>query len=73
MISDNVAELNLNMDAGITEELLVALLKLLMKYLMDDSVRTVDITSQVLRVSAWRFTWHYSFMVLLQCMLGCSS
>ncbi|PRQ24322.1 putative non-specific serine/threonine protein kinase [Rosa chinensis] len=36
-------------DTGLSEELLVALLKLLKKYLMDDSVKIVDMTSQALR------------------------
>ena len=37
-------------DSGLSEELLVALLKLLKKYLMD-AVKIVDMTSQALRVS----------------------
>ncbi|CAK7328913.1 unnamed protein product [Dovyalis caffra] len=45
----NPMEGNFNMDTGVSEELLIALLKLLMKYLMDDSVRIVDMTSQSLR------------------------
>ncbi|XP_034925984.1 serine/threonine-protein kinase ATM isoform X2 [Populus alba] len=45
----NPFEVNFNMDTGVSEELLIALLKLLMKYLMDDSVRIVDLTSQSLR------------------------
>ncbi|KAI5562653.1 hypothetical protein BDE02_15G066000 [Populus trichocarpa] len=45
----NPCEVNFNMDIGVSEELLIALLKLLMKYLMDDSVRIVDLTSQSLR------------------------
>ncbi|KAK9943183.1 hypothetical protein M0R45_008801 [Rubus argutus] len=36
-------------DTGLSNELLVALLKLLKKYLMDDSVQIVDMTSQALR------------------------
>lgn len=36
-------------DTGLSNELLVALLKLLKKYLMDDSVKIVDMTSQALR------------------------
>ena len=38
-----------------SEGLMVALLKLLKKYLMDDSVKIVDTASQVLRVSSVRF------------------
>lgn len=39
------------MGSSVSEELLIALLKVLKKYLMDDSVKIVDITSQTLRVS----------------------
>ncbi|XP_057988495.1 serine/threonine-protein kinase ATM isoform X2 [Hevea brasiliensis] len=46
---DNPTQTNFNMDAIISEELLITLLKLLKKYLMDDSVRIVDLTSQALR------------------------
>ncbi|KAK1564596.1 hypothetical protein Q3G72_006661 [Acer saccharum] len=45
----NPSEINFNMDTGISEELLVALLKVLKKCLMDDSVEIVDMTSQTLR------------------------
>ncbi|OIV96965.1 hypothetical protein TanjilG_00547 [Lupinus angustifolius] len=38
-----------NMDTCISEELLVVLLKILKKYLMDDSVKIVDMASQTLR------------------------
>ncbi|KAJ8771786.1 hypothetical protein K2173_026963 [Erythroxylum novogranatense] len=48
-ISANHAEINLKVDRGISEDLLVTLLKLLKKYLMDDSVRIIDISSQALR------------------------
>lgn len=44
------ADVKLLVDTGISEELLIALLKILKKYLMDDSVKIVDITSQTLRV-----------------------
>jgi ataxia telangiectasia mutated family protein len=40
------------MVTGISEELLIAILKVLKKYLMDDSVKILDMTSQALRVSA---------------------
>ncbi|XVF09293.1 hypothetical protein REPUB_Repub07fG0080200 [Reevesia pubescens] len=43
------SEINVSMDTGIAEELLIALLKVLKKYLMDDSVKIVDITSQTLQ------------------------
>ncbi|KAK6920707.1 Phosphatidylinositol 3-/4-kinase, catalytic domain [Dillenia turbinata] len=38
-----------HMDSGISEELLLSLINLLKKYLMDDSVHTIDMTSQALR------------------------
>lgn len=38
-------------EPGISEELLKSVLRLLRKYLMDDSVDIIDMTSQVLRVS----------------------
>ncbi|EOA23378.1 hypothetical protein CARUB_v10016554mg [Capsella rubella] len=34
---------------GISDETLIALLKILKKYLLDDSVKTIDVTSQTLR------------------------
>lgn len=61
----NPFEVNFNMDTGVSEELLIALLKLLMKYLMDDSVRIVDLTSQSLRVSVGRFRWFYLLIVFI--------
>lgn len=42
-------EISSDLDACISEELLVVLLKFLMKYLMDDSVKIVDMASQTLR------------------------
>lgn len=50
---DSSTEVKFQMDTGLSEELVVALLKLLKKYLMDDSVKIVDMTSQALRVSLW--------------------
>lgn len=51
---DSATELNFHMVTGISEELLIAVLRLLKKYLMDDSVKIVDMTSQALRVSEQR-------------------
>lgn len=48
---DSAAEISLPLDASISEELLLALMRLLKKYLMDDSVKIIDMTSQTLRVS----------------------
>ncbi|XVE54961.1 hypothetical protein DITRI_Ditri03aG0123000 [Diplodiscus trichospermus] len=49
-ISPNGAsDIIFSMDTSVSEELLIALLKVLKKYLMDDSVKIVDITSQTLR------------------------
>lgn len=39
------------MDTGTSEELLCPLMRLLMKYLMDESVKIIDIAAQALRVS----------------------
>ncbi|KAH9720220.1 serine/threonine-protein kinase ATM [Citrus sinensis] len=47
--SGSATEFNFHLDAGISEELLIAVLKILKKYLMDDSVQIVDMTSQTLR------------------------
>ncbi|KAH9776172.1 serine/threonine-protein kinase ATM [Citrus sinensis] len=47
--SGSASEFNFHLDAGISEELLIAVLKILKKYLMDDSVQIVDMTSQTLR------------------------
>ncbi|KAF5476799.1 hypothetical protein F2P56_003496 [Juglans regia] len=46
---DSATELNFHMVTGVSEELLIAVLRLLKKYLMDDSVKIVDMTSQALR------------------------
>ncbi|OWM90493.1 hypothetical protein CDL15_Pgr014796 [Punica granatum] len=48
--SESASEVNFTLNTSISDELLVALLKLLKKYLMDDSVVIVDMTSQVLRI-----------------------
>ena len=50
-------EISSDLDACISEELLVVLLKFLMKYLMDDSVKIVDMASQTLRVSHPTGNW----------------
>lgn len=52
-------EISSNMDTCISEELLVVLMKFLKKYLMDDSVKIVDMASQTLRVSA--SNWQMAF------------
>nr|XP_023907629.1 serine/threonine-protein kinase ATM-like [Quercus suber] len=46
---DTATEINFHMVTGISDELLMAILKLLKKYLMDDSVKIIDMTSQALR------------------------
>lgn len=48
----STTEINFHTDAVLSEELLISLLKVLKKYLMDDSVKIVDMTSQTLRVSS---------------------
>ncbi|KAJ1418257.1 PIK-related kinase [Sesbania bispinosa] len=47
--NSSTVDISSNIDAHISEELLVVLMKLLMKYLMDDSVKIVDMASQTLR------------------------
>lgn len=42
---------NVLMDTGISSEVLLVLMRLLKKYLMDDSVEMIDMASQALRVS----------------------
>ncbi|XP_038683516.1 serine/threonine-protein kinase ATM isoform X2 [Tripterygium wilfordii] len=49
MDQDGPSEFKLHMETVVSEELLVALMKILKKYLMDDSVKIVDLTSQALR------------------------
>lgn len=49
----SAGETSCNIDVCISAELLVVLVKLLMKYLMDDSVKIVDMASQTLRVSVF--------------------
>ncbi|KAK8518220.1 hypothetical protein V6N13_027695 [Hibiscus sabdariffa] len=46
---NGASEIIFSMGSSVSEELLIALLKVLKKYLMDDSVKIVDITSQTLR------------------------
>lgn len=60
-----VSEINSQMDACVSDDLLIAVLKLLKKYLMDDSVNIVDITSQTLRVG---FGVAFGFEALLKSM-----
>ncbi|KAI8543048.1 hypothetical protein RHMOL_Rhmol08G0188500 [Rhododendron molle] len=48
---ENSTEANFHLDTGISEELLVSLMRLLKKYLMDDSVKIIDMTSQTIQVS----------------------
>lgn len=40
---------------GLSDETLIILLKILKKYLLDDSVKIIDVTSQTLRVSFLTF------------------
>ncbi|XP_075497523.1 serine/threonine-protein kinase ATM-like isoform X3 [Primulina tabacum] len=44
------AETNIHADTGISEEALRVLMRLLKKYLMDDSVEIIDMESQALRL-----------------------
>lgn len=51
VVNGNASEIDLKIETGISKDLLVELLKRLKRYLMDDSVKIVDMTSQVLQVS----------------------
>ncbi|CAL5362027.1 unnamed protein product [Camellia sinensis] len=46
---DNTTEISFRMDTGISEELLISLMRLLKKYLIDDSVKIIDMTSQTIQ------------------------
>lgn len=47
--SKSIHDHNFHLGTGISDELLVATMRLLKKYLMDDSVKIIDIASQALR------------------------
>lgn len=44
-------DLSIHIDTGMSNEVLLVLMRLLMKYLMDDSAEIIDMASQALRVS----------------------
>lgn len=46
----NTMEIGFNIETGFSQELLIVLMKFLKKYLMDDTVKIVDMASQTLRV-----------------------
>ncbi|XP_022135092.1 serine/threonine-protein kinase ATM isoform X3 [Momordica charantia] len=48
-VNGSASEIDFKIETGISEDLLVELLKHLKRYLMDDSVKIVDMTSQVLQ------------------------
>ncbi|TYJ98547.1 serine/threonine-protein kinase ATM isoform X2 [Cucumis melo var. makuwa] len=50
VVNGNASEIDFKIETGISKDLLVELLKRLKRYLMDDSVKIVDMTSQVLQV-----------------------
>lgn len=54
VVIGSASEIDFKIETGISKDLLVELLKHLKRYLMDDSVKIVDMTSQVLQVSLWR-------------------
>jgi hypothetical protein len=64
--NDSATAINFYTVTGISEELLIAILRLLKKYLMDDSVKIVDMTSQALRVSEYRSILLCPLMKLLR-------
>lgn len=47
--SKSIHDQNFHLGTGISDELLVSIMRLLKKYLMDDSVKIIDIASQALR------------------------
>ncbi|KAI3807033.1 hypothetical protein L1987_22953 [Smallanthus sonchifolius] len=49
LYSDGGSGFNFHMDSGLSEELLVAVMQLLKKYLMDESVEIIEMASQALR------------------------
>ncbi|XP_008453086.1 serine/threonine-protein kinase ATM isoform X2 [Cucumis melo] len=49
VVNGNASEIDFKIETGISKDLLVELLKRLKRYLMDDSVKIVDMTSQVLQ------------------------
>lgn len=49
------ADPNIHIDTGMSDEVLVVLMRLLKKYLMDESVEMIDMTSRALRVSSLTF------------------
>ena len=51
VVNSSASEIDFKIETGISEDLLIELLKHLKRYLMDDSVKIVDMTSQVLQVS----------------------
>ena len=58
-----ISETNFKLDTVIPDELSVALIRILKKYLMDDSVKIIDLSSQTLRVSLFiiLFSTHLGF------------
>ncbi|XP_023004525.1 serine/threonine-protein kinase ATM isoform X2 [Cucurbita maxima] len=49
VVNSSASEIDFKIETGISEDLLIELLKHLKRYLMDDSVKIVDMTSQVLQ------------------------
>lgn len=77
VVNGSASEIDFKIKPGVSEDLLVELLKHLKRYLMDDSVKIVDMTSQVLQVSLWRpilvlssLSWCHGNMLLI--ILGSS-
>lgn len=51
----NAKDSSINMDTRMSNEALLVLMRLLKKYLMDDSVEIIDMASQALRVSLLKY------------------
>lgn len=66
LYSDGGSGFNFLMDSGLSEELLIAVMQLLKKYLMDESVEIIEMASQALRVShilACKFILHKAYLL----------
>ncbi|KAL6997150.1 non-specific serine,threonine protein kinase [Sarracenia purpurea var. burkii] len=50
LTADTATDLSFHMDTSISEGLLIELMRLLKKYVMDDSVKIIDMTSQTIRI-----------------------
>lgn len=68
LYSDGGSGFSFHMDSGLSEELLIAVMQLLKKYLMDESVEIIEMASQALRgiLSTERVTELYCHLILMR-------